>query len=326
MDTKTGLDIERFVDQLNRSSREEALLPELPEVETIRNQIVDLLAPDGLLDLDLNDWDIEVDFTISPVSQRYVGVRTGLVRIQRKGKNLVFYGSRFAVHVHLRMSGQVRIMRTLDGTGTDIANAFSHTKMILAFRYHKDGSNNEQGKSFRLVFVDSRGFGVYTAMPISDSLVDLPKIQELGIDPTYKKEWTSPKLITAVTRFPNMFIGSVLIRQDLIAGIGNIYRSEILHAAGINPMRPAGSLSILEIENIMDCTTDILRSAISLGGCSMLNHRSTYRDLHNRKGRYAEKLAVYQRDGLDCYNCGAMIVTYDIEKLRRIYYCPNCQV
>lgn len=286
-------------------------MPELPEVETIKRQL------DRRLHNSPTDWDLSIDWYAVFVTKQ----RTPLVRIMRKGKNLCFHGKEFRVLNHFRMSGRFHVVRSMESSAEEIAGAYQHVKAIFSF--HNRGDDD---LSFRIVYTDTRGFGICKVQASQNPMEDFEEVRRLGIDPSYPNEFTYNKFVLKLLSTHHSHIGSVLMRQDVIAGIGNIYRSEVLHAAGIHPCREPGSLTKDELMALYDSIREILEKSIKLGGCSINDYRSSYRDLDGNKGQMGRHLAVYQRDGSNCLNCGVgVIAAFDIEKLRRVYYCVDCQ-
>ncbi|MCX6791261.1 MAG: bifunctional DNA-formamidopyrimidine glycosylase/DNA-(apurinic or apyrimidinic site) lyase [Candidatus Gribaldobacteria bacterium] len=115
-------------------------------------------------------------------------------------------------------------------------------------------------------------------------------------------------------------IKAVLMDQNVIAGIGNIYADEILFQAKVLPQRPIGSLSELEIKQIYQAMRAILKKAVQLRGTSS----SDYRDINGEKGNYVKMLKVYRRTNQPCFNCQNKIQRSIIAQ-RSSHYCPNCQ-
>lgn len=111
-----------------------------------------------------------------------------------------------------------------------------------------------------------------------------------------------------------------LLRQDRLAGIGNIYASEALFNARIDPRRPAGSLAHPEIARLRRSIRLILSRAIRAQGTTF----SDYRDSTGAKGRYINRLAVYNRQDQPCPRCGVPIVRI-VQAQRSTFFCANCQ-
>ncbi len=286
--------------------------PELPEVETIHRQLYSEL--DGLT----SSWALSVCYQMGTTFQPSI-----LKRLQRKGKAFCWYTDTVKVYSHLRMSGQFRLLRSVANSMSEIAATFPHMKAVFTFDH---ATHNE--KSFRIVFTDTRGFGVCEVTPNYETVaaVEHPKLRLLGADPTYPG-WTVELLATRLENVTgSRKIGTVLLDQGVVCGIGNIYRSEILHAAGVLPSRSVRSLSDGEVGLIYHRTNEILAAAIQARGCSMTGHQSTYVDLYGNKGEYASQLRAYQRQGERCLSCkSGVIFQAELEKNRNVYWCPDCQ-
>jgi formamidopyrimidine-DNA glycosylase len=112
----------------------------------------------------------------------------------------------------------------------------------------------------------------------------------------------------------------LLLDHKVVAGIGNIYASEILFRAGISPKRKAKSLKAGEIARLHQAIKVVLREAVRMRGTSMRN----YRDGHGMPGRYLRVVRVYGRDGQPCLECGEPVKRF-VQAQRSTYYCANCQ-
>ena len=111
-----------------------------------------------------------------------------------------------------------------------------------------------------------------------------------------------------------------LMNQELIAGIGNIYASEILFAAGIHPRRKSFRLKQREIEILYQTIRDILSEAVRLRGTSMRN----YRDVAGQKGEYRNRMKVYDKESQPCLQCGSLIERI-VQNGRGTFFCRRCQ-
>jgi formamidopyrimidine-DNA glycosylase len=118
----------------------------------------------------------------------------------------------------------------------------------------------------------------------------------------------------------NKPIGIILMDQELIAGIGNIYRSEILFEAGVLAERKANSLSPAEKKLILKFIRKILAKAIKLRGTS----ESDYRDTSGAPGGFQKVMKVYKKTGKKCPKCGTIIARTTLGQ-RSVFYCPGCQ-
>jgi formamidopyrimidine-DNA glycosylase len=109
--------------------------------------------------------------------------------------------------------------------------------------------------------------------------------------------------------------------QSRIAGIGNIYADEVLHRAGVSPLRRADELTHGEIERIHAAVREVLSEAIGKGGSSV----SDYVDLRGGRGAFQDCHRVYRRAGQPCPRCGAPI-RREVISGRSSYFCPACQI
>jgi len=121
----------------------------------------------------------------------------------------------------------------------------------------------------------------------------------------------------------NREIKVALLDQSLVAGIGNLYASEILHEAGISPFRPASKLSQRQIQNLMIATNRILHTAIEYEGSTLGD--GTYRNALNKSGGYQNEHQVYGREGERCDLCERAKIQRVVQAQRSTFYCPKCQ-
>ncbi|MCH2213175.1 MAG: formamidopyrimidine-DNA glycosylase [Fuerstiella sp.] len=118
-------------------------------------------------------------------------------------------------------------------------------------------------------------------------------------------------------------IKNAILDQNLVAGIGNIYASEILHEAGISPKLPAGLLSAERIQRIAAASSRILNEAIRYEGSTLGD--GTYRTALNRDGSYQNRHRVYQKNGELCPTCRRGRICRIVQAQRSTFYCPRCQ-
>jgi formamidopyrimidine-DNA glycosylase len=205
--------------------------------------------------------------------------------------------------VHLGMSGSLTHRRNgFDASLFDPRH--DHVRLRL-----DDGSV--------LVYNDPRRFGLIKVaaraqIDMSEELKALgPEPLNSGFDARYLKEKARRRKVA---------IKNFLMDQRIVAGIGNIYASEILFHAGVRPTRRAGGLKREEIERIIAATPAVLREAIGNKGTTF----RSYRDSRGRPGRFASRLCVYGREGERCYVCGASIRKVKVGQ-RSSFFCPGCQ-
>jgi formamidopyrimidine-DNA glycosylase len=113
-----------------------------------------------------------------------------------------------------------------------------------------------------------------------------------------------------------------LLDQSLVAGIGNLYASEILHLAGIRPQTPASRVSAIRIQKLSEAVLSVLNLAIKYEGSTLSD--GTYRNALNKDGGYQNSHQVYDRAGLACPRCGRSILRI-VQAQRSTFYCAGCQ-
>ena len=282
-------------------------MPELPEVETVRRALEEATAGGRVASVETSGkamrWPIPAD----------LGKRIGGGRIsgyRRRGKYILAdiagggtggAGRDHVVLFHLGMSGSVRIHPA--GAAPE-PRPHDHLVLVL-----EDGQ--------RIVLNDPRRFGgVDLIAPGGEP--DHKLLKGMGIEPLgneldggYLRERAKGKRSS---------IKALLMDQRVVAGIGNIYASEALHAAGISPMRPAGRVGGGRLGDLARAIREVLSGAIEAGGTSLRDHVQPGGEI----GYFAQELKVYGREGEDCPACGRPIGMVR-QTGRASFYCPGCQ-
>jgi formamidopyrimidine-DNA glycosylase len=286
-------------------------MPELPEVETIRQDLrkhlvgkkiknIKILLP-RIIKSDLENFSSTL-------------LCSKIREIDRIGKLIIValdsHPESFLL-IHLKMTGQLIYCSkaiSLAGGHSDknlsVCAENKHTRVI--FDFANDG---------RLYFNDLRTFGVLKIVGKQDLEKEKSKF---GIEPLQKNF----KLSDLAKIFKKSYrpIKSVLLDQNKISGIGNIYADEILFDSGILPQRPAASLSEVEIANIFKSSQRIIKKAIKSRGTTFNN----YVDGQGQKGSYTKELKVYGRGKQACLKCGKTLSRNKIAG-RGTVYCQFCQ-
>ncbi len=284
-------------------------MPELPEVETIRNDLSKSILNKKIVSIKISKPKI--------VKSSLINFKNSLEgsyfkKIDRIGKLMIFVlnkTDKFLL-VHLKMTGQLIYIsgKNIISGGHNypkidkLPNKFSH--IIFTF----------QDKS-KLFYNDIRQFG-YMKIVNKNELKEIKS--NFGLDPINSKFIKSDFLETIKNKKTN--IKAFLLNQKYIAGIGNIYADEILFNAKIKPTRNIISLSRLEKEKIYLAINKILKKAITYRGTTFSN----YVDGSGNRGNFTKLLKVYQREGEKCFKCGGKIKRIKICG-RGTHYCPVCQ-
>ncbi len=245
------------------------------------------------------------------IVQRLSG--TTIERIDRLGKALVFVTAPGLLVIEPRMTGLVlvRAPQNKRSLGRDGARLPDRAPQYIRLRLYL-----ENAKTDAVHFWDRRGLGrVYLfssqqwnhfrSRRGQDALkISCPELQRL----------------LAPLRRP---LKTALMDQTLVSGIGNLYASEILHQAAINPWAPCCALDQQQWRRLHRAVRDVLREAIRNDGSTLSD--LTYRTVLGELGRYQTQHRVYQRDGKPCPTCGSAIVQRARLAQRSTFYCPNCQ-
>lgn len=278
-------------------------MPELPEVETIRRDLETLVTGKKIIKVEIvPDPKGFRALRRFPSEQAFVREVEGriITLIDRRGKYLLFkLDTGDTLIIHLGMTGQLLYReRTME------REDFTRIAFIL------DG--------YELRFTDARKFGeLYLYSPGRYEDLD---VSRLGPEPL--SDVFTPDYLTQVLAKKKKAIKRVLLDQDVIAGIGNIYSDEILFEARIHPHRPACSLGSQEIRKLHQTTKVVLERAIQLRGTSARDDK--FVDAFGRRGNFQGQLKVYQRTEHPCIICGRPIATSKLGG-RSAHFCPHCQ-
>lgn len=270
----------------------EHAMPELPEVETIRRELIPIFVGEVVVKVIARKARIFQNTTAGEFSRLLTGKK--IVDIRRHGKFCIFDCQGIYSVFHLGMTGIF-----LKNKSHAIYPQHIHIQLFFS-----------SGKE--LHFQDVRKF---SKVWLYD---EPPTFSDLGIDPTTRK-FTLNNL-KRLLNLKQMNIKFFLMDQRIIAGIGNIYANEILFEAGISPLRKSNSLSDQEISRLYSSIRSVLNKAIMKFGTTY----SAYRTVAGQQGTNQNFLKVYQRSEQPCTRCGTAI-TKIVLGSRSTFYCPNCQ-
>jgi formamidopyrimidine-DNA glycosylase len=300
-------------------------MPELPEVQTVVNDLNKKIIGRKIIGAWF-DWPKMIkdplDQSRTKVAHKHVAVFEKFVRgekfvkVRRRAKNILIYLTHGKMLLaHLKMTGHLLVGRW-DIRGKKVVPL--SPKAIIEDPYNKYIHlifylNNGQ----MLGFSDLRKFAKIIAGP-KEIIENLPELVNLGpepLEPSFNIE-TFKNLMRGERRK----IKQVLMDPEVIAGIGNIYSSDILWKAKIHPFRPADSLKDPELRSLYKAIREVLTKALKLRGTSV----SDFRDTAGEKGKYGDYRLVYQREGESCPRCGTKIIRRSIGG-RSAHFCPRCQ-
>ena len=221
--------------------------------------------------------------------------------VRRHGKYLLIdLETGLTVISHLGMSGRWLFFPT------EPEDSMAHVHVRITFA---DGT--------RLWFQDPRRFGLLRVVKTARAFAE-PSLAILGPDPVLSPP--TGETLHALARGAKIAVKNFLLDQRRLAGIGNIYASEILHRAGVDPRRRAGALRRDEWKSIATQIPLVLEEATERMGTTF----SMYRTLSNEPGTYGEMLCVYDRANEPCRRCGTAIRRI-VQGQRSTFFCPTCQ-
>jgi formamidopyrimidine-DNA glycosylase len=286
-------------------------MPELPEVQTIITDLNEKIKGDTIVDF-WSDWKKSIK---TPLGKFVKGIKNRkILNAERIGKNIfINLSDKKTIYIHLKMTGHLLVKtqnakRKTQNFGKDYFSDKVNQYIHHVF-YLKSGRTLE--------FSDLRKFGKIILFD-SGKIKESKEIKNLGID-AMNSEFTFEKFNEILDEKKTM-IKLLLMDQSKIAGIGNIYASEILFEAGILPSRPAYKIGKEERKSLYKSIKKVLNKAISLRGTS----DSDYRDTSGAPGKFQEVLKVYRRTGKKCQRCGTIVQREKIGQ-RGTFYCPVCQ-
>jgi formamidopyrimidine-DNA glycosylase len=271
-------------------------MPELPEVETIKNL---LRQGEGdrpsLLGMAVANTRLLWERTLAQpapheFNQQMIGQR--IVEIERRGKFLHFRLSGGSLLIHLRMSGDL-LVEPVD------APPGAYHRLVIEMR-----------EGVRLAFNDPRKFGRVW-------LVEDPQaiLGALGPEP-FDPQLTAEEFHRRLGQHHRQ-IKPLLMDQTFLAGLGNIYTDEALHMARIHPLMPSDRITLAESVHLIECIRTVLKEGIRRNGASI--------DWVYRGGDFQNHFRAYQRTGEPCPVCGTPIARIEVGQ-RGTHYCPQCQV
>lgn len=275
-------------------------MPELPEVESIRRNLEDLILQQKLCQLESYTPEVLVNpLGLDPCGQT-------LQSLGRKGKYLLLNFDLATIMVHLRMTGKL-LFEGPDTDPTGDQDLASHLRLRFCFA---DGS--------RLLFDDIRRFGRISIFPLGEGWRDAG-FAGLGPD-ALSEDWTWEDFRDKLARRAKSTIKGAILDQRVVAGLGNIYADEVLFRAGIRPDAPVGQIPQDQLRKLYDLVPDLLQESIGLGGTSFRDYVNSF----GQKGHFQLSLAVYQKEGQPCPNCATNIEKMQVAG-RGTRYCPHCQ-
>jgi len=273
-------------------------VPELPEVETVKRTLSELIINETIDHVNVT-WPKMIKYP-DDVKQ-FVHLLEGQTfrSISRRGKFLIFYLDDYALVSHLRMEGRYGVYLSEE-------EEQPHTHVRFSFK---------SGKVLR--YGDVRKFGTMHLFAKGQELKRLP-LAKLGPEPL-SPEFTAIELKQRLKRTTRA-LKSALLDQSILVGLGNIYVDEALFEASIHPEKQANTLTDEELAKLFAAIVKTLNEAVELGGSSI----KSYVNGQGEMGMFQQKLQVYGRKGQPCHMCGEKIERTVVGG-RGTHTCRSCQ-
>ena len=267
-------------------------MPELPEVETIKNELSPWVVGQSFTQVAILDTELVCGGSVEEVRRGLIGQK--VESLERRGKYLIFHLSNGrSLIMHLRMTGSL----LLNPRGAD-----RHARAVFHF------SNGH-----RLVFNDRRRLGLIWLVEDASTVVG-----KLGPEPL--DESFTPGILGQGLSRHHIPVKAALLDQRIVAGIGNMYADEALFAARIHPLRKADSLSPEEVQTLYQSIRRVLGAAISSKGASV----DTYIRPEGELGTAHFDFKIAHKGGELCPVCGSTIARVPVQN-RGTCFCPRCQ-
>lgn len=272
-------------------------MPELPEAETIGRALAKVLTGRRITAVEVFTPAMRTPLT--PLTQAQLPGRT-ITAVRRRGRYVIAaLDDGRGLLMHFGMSGVVRVEPA----------AVAKRKHEHVFIHLDDGNifRFECTRRFSLLEVHELG---------RDGLPEV--LNTLGVEPL-SDGFTAERLFEAFSR-KKAAVKVALMDNAVVCGIGNIYATETLFAAGVDPRRSAAKVTLKECGKIVDHARQILREAIACGGTTI----SDFKSVDGSEGKFVVKLKIYGRTGQACPVCGSTIQSCQLGS-RTSAFCPECQ-
>lgn len=270
-------------------------MPELPEIETTLRGITPYLLDQKIQKVVIRNrklrWPVPNHLAKS-LTDRTV------TNLSRRAKYLLIDVGTGTLIIHLGMSGRLHIVSIDTPHGKhDHVDILVTTNKLMRFR-------------------DPRRFGCF--LWTRDDPLKHKLLHRLGVEPL-SPDYNADYLFRC-SRGRRVAVKNFLMNQRVVVGIGNIYASEALFLSRIHPLSQASRISLARYQRLVDCCKTVLRAAIESGGTSLKD----FTQADGKPGYFTQSLAVYDKEGQPCLQCGSTIRRKVIVQ-RATYYCPRCQ-
>ncbi len=272
-------------------------MPELPEVETVVRSLAPIIGQ-NINHAQVYQHQLRIGSKVPTDFESRIQDST-VLDIRRIAKYIVINLSNFeTIIVHLGMSGNL-LMKEI----THKAGKHEHVEIALTKN--------------KLIYYDPRRFGLVDIIK-TDNISNYFKKKKIGID-ALSEDFNEDYLSKIISK-SNTVIKQLLLNQEIVAGLGNIYVCEALYSAKIHPNRISKTLSVREVKSLVKSIKEILRRSILQGGTTLKD----YKDATGSPGYFVQELDVYGKTNLPCSKCKGKIERIIISG-RSTFFCKKCQ-
>lgn len=274
-------------------------MPELPEVETIRNALAPALVGNQILNVFTYVPKLRTALTLEGRAEL---LHSTILDVTRRSKYLLLqFKNGSTLILHLGMSGSFRLE-----TAEDPRRKHDHIEFMMS-------------NGMILRYNDPRRFGQAILNTADQILADHPLLKKLGPEPltnAFTKNYLLKKVKGRVVSIKKFIMDS-----NNVVGVGNIYANEALFRAGVHPEQTSKSLTIHQANKLVHSIKHVLKDAIKSGGTTIRD----YVGLNGEEGYFIQSLDVYGREYQDCNKCKKASIHKIVQGGRSTYFCPNCQ-
>lgn len=287
-------------------------MPELPEVETVRRGLAELLPGKRILHVGF-DWQKSFPNAEADVAAFLIGAT--VVEVRRRAKVLLIeLDSKYSLVIHLKMTGQL----VYQSAGGQRFGAGHPSDSLVARLPDKTTRVTFEFDDAKLFFNDQRKFGWVRLLPTAE-VPNIDFFKTVGPEPL-SADFRPKDFRARLNRRSNSMVKTALLDQTVIAGVGNIYADESLWGAKIHPETKIKDISSAKLNSLYHSLIKVLELSISKGGSSDRN----YIDANGQKGSYLSFASVFRRNGEPCSRCGRAIIKIRVGN-RGTHLCGFCQ-
>ena len=286
-------------------------MPELPEIEIVKRSLFRMINKATISNIKINNPNLRYRLQ-SRFSKELIGEK--ILKISRRSKYIIVYFSKKVLVIHLGMSGKLLLLRKKDKLL--FKTSFYYNLNIIKKHNHINFFLNN---GIVLIYTDVRRFG-FLKLFYNKNLNNISFIKKLGVEPLnaeFNENYFSNYIKNRKKNIKNL-----LMDQNFISGLGNIYTNEVLYMSKIHPLKISSKLKKEKIRILISNIKKILKDSISKGGSSIKDFINS----EGKSGTFQQFFRVYGKENENCsrYSCNGKIKKLSVSN-RSTFYCNKCQ-